>query len=66
MSWAEANYTLPLTPYTVDGDSGILDVSRQIKMKVKGWSYAWKMTGDTKWANRVWEELNVSIPIISF
>ena len=61
MDNAEANYSLPLTPRIIDGGSGMLDVSRQIKEKVKNWSYAWRMTGNTKWANRVYEELNVSI-----
>lgn len=58
MDNAEANYSLPLTPRIIDGGSGMLDVSRQIKEKVKNWSYAWRMTGNTKWANRVYEELN--------
>ena len=55
MDNAEANYSLPLTPRIIDGGSGMLDVSRQIKEKVKNWSYAWRMTGNTKGANRVYE-----------
>lgn len=48
------------TPYIVDGDSGVLDVAREIKLKVKNWAYAYRITGNTQYADRVWRELWVS------
>ena len=50
-------------PYDVDGGlsgSGILDVSRQVKERIKAWSYAYRMTNDSSWAERAWQELFVS------
>jgi hypothetical protein len=50
------------TPYTEDGGlsgSGVLDPSRIIKMKVKNWAYAYRITNETKYADRVWLELQV-------
>jgi hypothetical protein len=44
----------------VDG-SGVLDVARRIKLKVKNWSYAYRMTNDTKFLERVWTELEVGL-----
>ncbi|KAF7308532.1 hypothetical protein HMN09_00702300 [Mycena chlorophos] len=47
-------------PYVNDGGTsgnGILDVARQIKQRVKAFSYAYRMTNDTHWADRCWEEL---------
>jgi hypothetical protein len=41
----------------VDGGSGILDVSRQVKLRLKAFSYVYRMTNDTKWADRAWLEL---------
>ncbi|WWC86267.1 uncharacterized protein L201_001140 [Kwoniella dendrophila CBS 6074] len=51
------------TPYTEDGGltgSGVLDVAREIKLKVKNWAYAYKVTNDTKYADRVWLELRTA------
>lgn len=56
------------TPYVPDGGldgSGVLDVARQIKLKVKNWAYAYKVTNETKYADRVWLELTVGIGRIS-
>ncbi|KAF8528268.1 heparinase II/III family protein [Gautieria morchelliformis] len=47
-------------PYVADGGltgSGILDVSRQVKERIKAWSYAYRLTNDSSWAERAWEEL---------
>lgn len=52
------------TPYIPDGGldgSGVLDVAREIKLKVKNWAYAYKVTNETKYADRVWLELTASI-----
>lgn len=49
-------------PYVADGGlsgSGILDVSRQVKERIKAWSYAYRMTNDSSWAERAWTELFV-------
>ncbi|KAJ7102093.1 heparinase II/III family protein [Mycena belliarum] len=64
---ASQYYDLPPVVYFMDGDSGILDNAREVKMRIKAMSYAYRMTNDTKWADRVWAELqnaagNGSIP----
>lgn len=53
-------YSLPPVQYYMDGDSGILDNSREIKMRIKAFGYAYRMTNDTKWADRAFKELEVS------
>lgn len=49
-------------PYTTDGGltgSGVLDIAREMKLRVKNWAYAYKITNDTAYANRVFLELKV-------
>lgn len=53
-------YSLPPVQYFMDGSSGILDNCRYVKERVKAWSYVYKMTNDTKWVDRTWQELQVS------
>ncbi|KAI6007225.1 chondroitin AC/alginate lyase [Pisolithus albus] len=48
---------LPPVAYFLDGGNGILDVARQIKQRVKAFSYVYRMTNDTKWVDRTWTEL---------
>ncbi|KAJ6607509.1 heparinase II/III family protein [Mycena sp. CBHHK59/15] len=48
---------LPAVVYYMDGDSGILDVAREVKQRVKAFAYVYRMTNDTKWVDRTWEEL---------
>ncbi|KAJ7180651.1 chondroitin AC/alginate lyase [Mycena filopes] len=48
---------LPAVVYFMDGDSGILDVARQVKQRVKAFGYVYRMTNDTHWVDRTWEEL---------
>lgn len=51
-------------PYAIDGGlsgSGILDVSRQVKERIKAWAYAYRMTNDSAWAERAWTELEVGL-----
>lgn len=48
---------LPPVAYYLDGGNGILDVARQIKQRVKAFSYVYRMTNDTKWVDRTWTEL---------
>ncbi|KAK0520455.1 hypothetical protein OC835_007201 [Tilletia horrida] len=56
-------YNLPPTNYSIDGGfggSGILDVSREIQLRVKTWAYAFMRTKDTKWVDRTWLELQTA------
>ncbi|KAJ7155401.1 chondroitin AC/alginate lyase [Mycena crocata] len=48
---------LPAVVYYMDGDSGILDVAREVKQRVKAFGYVYRMTNDTHWVDRMWEEL---------
>lgn len=55
-------YNMPPTNYSIDGGytgSGVLDVAREVQLRVKLWGYAWKMSGDPIWVNRTWTELLV-------
>ena len=45
----------------MDGASGILDNAREIKMRIKAFAYVARMTNDTKWVDRAWQEIQVSI-----
>ena len=49
-------------PYNIDGGlagSGVLDVAREIKVRVKQWAYAYRVTNETRYADRVYRELQV-------
>ncbi|KAL8278292.1 hypothetical protein RQP46_009324 [Phenoliferia psychrophenolica] len=69
-SWNDTIFTnatkfLGMSPtnYTEDGGlsgSGVLDVAREVQLRIKHWGYAWKMSNDTKWADRAWQELVVA------
>ena len=56
---ASQYFDLPPVKYYMDGDSGILDNSREIKMRVKAFAYVYRMTNNTKWADRAWDEIQV-------
>lgn len=56
---ATAYYQLPVVQYFMDGDSGILDNAREIKMRIKAFSYMYRMTKETKWVDRAMRELQV-------
>jgi hypothetical protein len=43
------------------GPSGILDNAREVKMRIKAFAYVYRMTNDTKWVDRTWAELQVSL-----
>jgi hypothetical protein len=49
----------------MDGASGILDNAREIKMRLKAFSYVARMTNDTKWVDRAWTEIQVGISFTS-
>lgn len=61
---ARIYYSMPPVQYLPDGDlqtgSGILDCARRIQLRVKLWAYAYRMSNDTRWASRTWEELLVA------
>ncbi|KAJ6604490.1 chondroitin AC/alginate lyase [Mycena vulgaris] len=54
---ASQYYDLPPVVYNMDGDSGILDNAREVKMRIKAFAYVYRMTNDIKWADRVWSEV---------
>lgn len=57
---ASAYYGLPPVVYHLDGASGILDNAREVKMRLKAFSYVYRMTNDTKWVDRAWVEIQAS------
>jgi hypothetical protein len=54
---ATAYAALDPVKYVVDGSSGALDVAREVKMRVKAFAYAYRMSNDTKWSERLWAEI---------
>ncbi|EIW72775.1 heparinase II/III family protein [Tremella mesenterica] len=60
---ASSSLNDPPQNYTLDGGltgSGLLDPARQVKLRIKNWSYAYRMTNDTKYADRVMLELQTA------
>ena len=48
--------------YTEDGGltgSGVLDVARQLKTRIKSLAYAYRVSNETKYAQRAYRELQV-------
>lgn len=48
--------------YLIDGGlggSGVLDIARQTKMRIKSLAYAYRMSNQTQFADRAWRELQV-------
>lgn len=54
---ASTYYSLPPVVYFMDGSSGILDNARAVKMRIKAFAYAYRMSNNTKWVDRAWAEL---------
>ncbi|KAF8745167.1 Heparinase II III family protein, partial [Rhizoctonia solani] len=54
---AQTYYDQPVKAYFMDGGNGILDIAREIKVRIKAWCYAYRMSKDTKWVDRTWREL---------
>ncbi|GAA6060416.1 hypothetical protein JCM10212_002184 [Sporobolomyces blumeae] len=51
------------TAYVEDGGlagSGVLDVAREVQLRIKHWAYAYRLSNDTKWVDRTWTELQVA------
>lgn len=49
--------SLPVVKYNLDGSSGILDNAREIKMRIKAFAYAYRMSNQTSWVDKAWAEL---------
>lgn len=47
--------------YFMDGDSGILDVAREVKQRIKAFGYVYRMTNSTKWSDLAWAELQNAV-----
>jgi hypothetical protein len=45
----------------MDGGSGILDNAREVKLRVKNWAYAYKITGKTEFGERIYKELENAV-----
>ncbi|KAJ7632996.1 chondroitin AC/alginate lyase [Roridomyces roridus] len=43
--------------YFNDNSSGVLDNAREIKARIKAFAYVYRMTNDTSWVDRAWEEI---------
>jgi hypothetical protein len=59
-------YSQPPVQYFLDGSSGILDNSRDVKMRIKAFAYVYRMTNDTTWVDRAWVELQVCLTTYFF
>jgi len=56
-------YNMDPTNYSIDGGysgSGVLDVAREVQLRLKHWGYVYRMTKDTKWVDRAWRELQTA------
>lgn len=50
-------FARPPVAYVDDGPSGILDNAREVKMRLKAFSYVYRMTQNPQWAERAWQEI---------
>jgi hypothetical protein len=55
-------YNMDRSPHE---SSGILDNARQTKERMKAWGYAYRMSNNTKWVDRAWTEIQVSIRLVA-
>lgn len=62
---ATAYFNLPPVVYFMDNSSGILDNAREVKMRIKAFAYAYRMSNDTKWVDRAWIEIAVCSELLS-
>lgn len=49
--------------YSIDGGltgSGVLDPAREVQQRIKAWGYAYRISKDTKWVDRMWTELQTA------
>ena len=62
MALAQKFDAMSPVPYNIDGGlgkSGVLDVAREVKQRIKIFAYAYRVTKQTSWADRAWRELQV-------
>lgn len=57
---ATAVLNAPVKKFVLDGSSGALDTAREIKERVKNLAYAYRMSNNSVYAERIWTELLVS------
>ena len=54
--------------YYLDGGAtgnGLLDAARQVKQRMKVYSYAYRITNDTKWADLAYAEIQVRLSAVT-
>lgn len=56
--FSEVPITYRLGPSTSTDD--ILNVARVVQLRIKVWAYAYRLTGQSKWVERVWKEVQVA------
>jgi len=55
---AQRRLNQPPPIYVVDGTNGVLDIAREVQLRIKLWAYAYRSSGgDARWKERIWEEL---------
>lgn len=57
---AEASISLPVCEYVIPDGLRLLDTSKQVLSRVSSWAFAYKITGDTKFAERCYKELEAA------
>lgn len=63
---ATAVLNAPVKKFILDGSSGALDIAREIKQRVKNLAYAYRLSNNSVYAERIWAELLVSIQNVLF
>jgi hypothetical protein len=58
---ATAVMNAPVKKFILDGSSGALDTAREIKERVKNLAYAYRMSNNSDYGERIWEELLVRV-----
>lgn len=57
---AETAISLPVCEYVIPDGLRLLDTSKQVLSRVSSWAFAYKITGDTKFAERCYKELEAA------
>jgi hypothetical protein len=60
---AQALYEKPTVNITSElrlRGSGILDEAREVQLRIKYWAYVYRMTKQSRWKHRIWEEILAS------
>jgi hypothetical protein len=52
---------VPPKAFYLDGGSGALDIAREVKERIKNLAYAYRMSNNSVYAERVWIELQVRV-----